>query len=109
MSRVIEIRDHDHYDKLLVENRKLIIFFGAAWCGHCKRIKPVFDKFSVDYKDIIFAHLEVTKVKVENADSHGFPIFVCYTSGDPKGSDYVLEGAYEDKLKSMINNFSRSK
>lgn len=39
---IITATDDDHLDTLIKENERLVVVFGAEWCGPCKRAKPVY-------------------------------------------------------------------
>jgi thiol-disulfide isomerase/thioredoxin len=48
-SKVIELTPNDFDRNFKVihpasKDKKSMIFFGASWCGHCKRAKPEYEK-----------------------------------------------------------------
>ena len=45
-----EFKDSDFEDKIKKDDIS-ICQFSAAWCGPCKSLKPIMDKFSETYKD----------------------------------------------------------
>ena len=47
---LIEFKDSDFEDKIKKDDIS-ICQFSAAWCGPCKSLKPIMDKFSETYKD----------------------------------------------------------
>jgi thioredoxin len=49
------------FDKLLKDNKVVLVDFHAVWCGPCKAMNPVIDKVSTDFK----GKARVEKVDVE--------------------------------------------
>ena len=45
-----EFKDSDFEDKIKKDDIS-ICQFSAAWCGPCRSLKPIMDKFSETYKD----------------------------------------------------------
>ncbi|XP_058928258.2 thioredoxin domain-containing protein 8 isoform X2 [Kogia breviceps] len=58
---VQNIRDMDELKALLksAENKLVVIEFSAKWCGPCKRIYPLFHEMSVQYRNVMFASVNV--------------------------------------------------
>ncbi|XP_060054881.1 thioredoxin domain-containing protein 8-like isoform X3 [Erinaceus europaeus] len=40
-------------------SKLVVIEFTAKWCGPCKRISPLIHAMSLQYKDVIFANVDV--------------------------------------------------
>jgi thiol-disulfide isomerase/thioredoxin len=57
MTELIE----DNLQDYLSSNDKVIVQFGATWCGACKVIKPRFKKASESNKDIVFIYADAEK------------------------------------------------
>ena len=47
---LIDFKDEDFETKIKNEEVS-VIQYSAAWCGPCKSLKPIMDKFSETYKD----------------------------------------------------------
>jgi thiol-disulfide isomerase/thioredoxin len=103
MSRIgtgmTEIASVEQYDDFVHRNNKCLVFYGSENCGHCQHIKPVVYQLVKQYPGIKFAHVEVTKVHVDNLD--GVPIFVGFRKGT--GVDKV-EGADQKALMHLLDN-----
>ncbi len=96
-SRVVEINNYDQQTNFIKDNSQCIIFFGNARCHHCQTMIPVVNEFSQKYPSVGFAHVETSKVKVDNVD--GVPVFVGYKYSNPTK---VIEGADPESLEEMI-------
>lgn len=101
-SSVVEITDEQSNNNFLNKNRKAIIFFGSERCGHCKKMIPVFNRLAQTNPEIGFAHVEVSKVDVENIT--GVPVFVSYVNGIEMNG---VVGADENKLNNLLNELRR--
>lgn len=97
MSRVLEITNLQEHDSFIANNDLAVIFFGSDRCQHCRNMVPVVENLADQYPSVAFAHIEVTKVKVENIK--GVPAFVGYKMGNPV--DIVI-GADPEQLIDMI-------
>ena len=97
MSRIIEINNFNDHESFIHNNERGVIFFGSVNCPHCHDMVPFFQDISVKYPNVGFAHVEVTKVDVDNVN--GVPVFVAYQAGNPV--DTVV-GARTKSLVNMI-------
>lgn len=73
----------DNLKEIIKENSKVIVQFGASWCGMCRVIKPKFSKASKEYSDIKFYYVDAEKfpesrglAKIEN-----LPTFASFENG----------------------------
>jgi len=44
----------DHLDQLLANNPKVMVQYGATWCGNCKITKPKFKRMAEENEGIEF-------------------------------------------------------
>jgi thioredoxin 1 len=117
-----EIENLQAFQELLAKNPGLIIIkFGATWCGPCKKIEPVIDKW--------FAYLpssvQCCKIDVdESIELYGFlkskrringiPAVMCYQKGNLNyipddmiaGADVDLNNAFFHRCLNRLNLMS---
>lgn len=43
------------------DNKPIVLFIKADWCGYCQRYSPVFESLSMQFKKIKFCVLELTE------------------------------------------------
>lgn len=93
-----EITSNSELQAFKSSNKLAVVFFGQAWCGHCKHITPVIQQLAAAHPQVKFGHVEGTKVKIEGCS--GFPTFTGYKNGV-----YVdmVKGADEDSINAMIS------
>jgi len=95
----------DNYDSETAGKVVLLKMF-APWCGHCKKMKPDWDKLMVEYKDSetqLIADVDCTTEGKPICDSNGVKGFPTLKYGDPSDlQDYSGARTY-DGLKKFID------
>ena len=81
---VPEIKTPEEYSRAL-QNPLVLIDFFASWCPPCKKVTPVFEKWSKEYTTYSFFILDVENedledIVVENK-VEALPTFVVYKKG----------------------------
>lgn len=99
---VYELTNGDEQDAFVASYRKCIIFFGSVNCGHCQNIKPYFETLVQNYPAITFAHVEVSKHKVEGLS--GVPTFCGFANGQ---AVETIIGARREELANLCKKLSR--
>jgi thiol-disulfide isomerase/thioredoxin len=51
----------DNLGEILKTNKKVMVQYGAGWCGACRLIKPQFKKMSEAEEDIQFYYVDAEK------------------------------------------------
>ena len=82
---MIELNE-DNLKQLINDNDKVIVQFGASWCGNCRLIKPKFKKAAAENESISFVYVDAEKypesrsvAKVDN-----LPTFAAFKGGELK-------------------------
>ena len=47
----------DNLDKILNENQKVMVMYGAPWCGNCRLTKPKFKRMASENEDTKFVYV----------------------------------------------------
>jgi len=90
---VLDLGDSDFENKLAALDNTLVMFY-APWCGHCKRLKPEFDKAGDLLKDddppITLAKVDCTEAGKDTCSKFavsGYPTLKIFKNGELSG-DY---------------------
>jgi len=102
----------DNFDSVVLDSTKdVFVEFYAPWCGHCKRLTPLWEKLSSVFKnekDVVIANLD--------ADAHkdlgsrfgvsGFPTLIYFPKSDKSGEDRYNGGRELPDLVAHVNSKS---
>lgn len=95
-TQVTTTREFDGH--VLQADKPVLVDFYATWCGPCKRLAPIIDELTDEYKD------RVQFVKVDEAKSRdlisqygvsGYPTVLIFSGGKPVKKILGLRGAGE--------------
>jgi thioredoxin 1 len=90
--------------KLYLGNSKMpvVLFLHAPWCGNCRSMYPVIQKFDLDYSDkveFIKINIEDDKESADYFKVEGVPKFISFKNGRMIDS---FAGANSIRLENMI-------
>lgn len=73
----------DNLQQILAENPKVMVQYGATWCGNCRIMKPKFKKLASENEDIAFYYVDAEKLpesrKLATVDN--LPTFAAFENG----------------------------
>lgn len=73
----------DNLQQILADNPKVMVQYGASWCGNCRIMKPKFKKLASENEDIPFFYVDAEKLpesrKMANVDN--LPTFAAFENG----------------------------
>ena len=73
----------DNLNELVSENQKVIVQYGATWCGNCRMVKPKVKKLSEKHEDIMFVYVDAEKYPESRklANVSNLPTFASFVGG----------------------------
>lgn len=73
----------DNLEQLLSANEKVMVQYGASWCGNCKITKPKFKRMAEENPDIAFYYVDAEKLPNSRkfADVSNLPTFAGFVNG----------------------------
>ena len=77
----------------------VLIKFYAPWCGHCKKLAPVWDEVAKDLEDVkglTIAKFDSTANEVEGVEIRGYPTLKFYPAGSKTPIDFDGDRGADD-------------
>lgn len=73
----------DKLEQLLDSNQKVMVQYGASWCGNCKITKPKFKRMAEENPEIEFYYVDAEKLPNSRqfADVSNLPTFAGFVDG----------------------------
>ena len=79
------------------EHHKVMVQYGATWCGNCKITKPKFKRFAREHEDILFVYVDAEKYPESRqlANVSNLPTFASFKDGK------LVEQAQGNKIETI--------
>ncbi len=59
--KVIDINESEFQDEVINSKIKVLVDFNAEWCGPCKMMRPVLDKYAEEHDNV-----KIVSINVDN-------------------------------------------
>ena len=74
----------DTLQQIVADNEKVVVQYGATWCGNCRIMKPKFKKLAAENEEIPFLYVDAEKLpesrKLAKVDN--LPTFAIFKKGE---------------------------
>jgi len=90
------------------ETKDVLVKYYAPWCGHCKKLAPIWDELAnevADIDDLVIAKFDATTNEAKDIAIKGYPTLTWYPKGNKSGIPY--KGGRElDAFKGYLSSKS---
>lgn len=95
----------DTLDQIVANNKKVVVQYGATWCGNCRMVKPKFKKLAEELPDYEFVYVDAEKLPNSRklAQVNNLPTFALFEDGQLVRQN---QGNKIDLVKELINETS---
>nr|WLF82762.1 putative disulfide isomerase [Tityus melici] len=108
----VKVLVNKNFDEIAFDKTKdVIVEFYAPWCGHCKKLVPIYDELGEKYKDrddIVIAKMDATANELEHTKIQSFPTIKLYKKETNEAVEYHGERTFEE-LKNFIDSGGKEK
>jgi len=94
-----------------VAGKSVFVKFLAPWWGHCKSMKPAWDKLMAEFKDsdkVLVADVDCTAGGKDLCETHGVRGYPTIKHGDPSAMEDYQGGRDADSLKKFAASLKPS-
>lgn len=108
-SDVLQLDTHNFDQIALDSSKNAIVTFTAPWCGHCKKLKPHYEKVATTFKpesDCVIANIVADEKKNAHiSEKYGVTSFptIKFFSKDNKEPEEYEGGRTEDDIVAYLN------
>ncbi|AET41214.1 thioredoxin TRX2 Ecym_7388 [Eremothecium cymbalariae DBVPG len=101
---VKEISSAEEFKKAISVDKLVVVDFYATWCGPCKMIAPMLEKFDTNYEDADFYKVDVDALSdvAQEQQITSMPTLIYYKNGEQVSK---VIGADVALIRSNITKF----
>lgn len=92
----------DTLQQVVADNDKVVVQYGASWCGNCRIMKPKFKKLASENDTIPFLYVDAEKLpesrKLATVDN--LPTFAIFSNGE------LVNQVQTNQQEALINLFN---
>lgn len=79
---MIELTE-DKLQSIVEEHEKVIVQYGATWCGNCRMTKPKFKRMAGENEGVVFVYVDAEKLPNSRqlAEVKNLPTFAGFRNG----------------------------
>lgn len=76
--------ENDNLEEFVQTHSKVIVQYGAGWCGNCRMIKPKIKNLAGEHESITFVYVDAEKMPNSRklANVSNLPTFAAFSGGE---------------------------
>uniref|UniRef100_A0A6U1MBH6 protein disulfide-isomerase n=1 Tax=Fibrocapsa japonica TaxID=94617 RepID=A0A6U1MBH6_9STRA len=91
------VLETDNFQEAIDSNELILVEFYAPWCGHCKKLAPIYDELGEKFEgvdSVMIAKMDATANEIDHdgVNVKGFPTII-YFPGSDKSNPVTYQGA----------------
>jgi len=99
-------------DIVFDKEKDVFVEFYAPWCGHCKKLEPIWDELGEHFEDkapnVVIAKIDATANSVpDGIDVQGFPTLIFFPADNKQGVQYNADRDLESLKAFVLEQASR--
>jgi len=100
------MREVETQDKFNIESGLVVVKFGAAWCGPCKKLEPQLEKMEKEFTNIEFISVDIDNISslAKQYQVRSLPTLILFKNG--KEIKRVPGLPLLDSLRKTLRDFS---
>ena len=87
--------------------KDVFVKYYAPWCGHCKKLAPIWEELGEAYKDnanVVIAKFDATANEAEGVEVRGYPTLIFYPKDNKSGVNFDGDRTLEPLKKWLQEN-----
>jgi thioredoxin 1 len=104
---MLEELENDNLRDFISENDKVVVQYGATWCGSCRIMKPKMKRLAKDYNQVKFLYVDAEKLPESRklASVTNLPTFATFKDGILVNQTQTNK---EENLKELIDEIANN-
>jgi len=97
----------DNLNDLIAQNERVVVQFGASWCGACKLVKPKLNRIAGETEGVKFFYVDAEKFPNSRSITsiQNLPTFVGVVNGELVAKE---TGSKMDNVKALIDEVTNN-
>ncbi|MBS9523343.1 thioredoxin family protein [Litoribacter ruber] len=99
--------ENDNLKEIITEKSKVVVQYGASWCGSCRIMKPKMKRLAKDYDSVTFLYVDAEKLPESRklAAVTNLPTFATFKDGLLVNQTQTNK---EENLKALIDEIANN-